>query len=225
MGFWMMVTRRSSSSEVSSPARFFRSTSAFLQTRLAIRAQSALCPPWARGYEEVGASPEVCHEFIVRRRRTIAATDTLDFAEANISCELPRNLKRGGENSRQGVDDLLLAVNVGVEQTQNVVEAALSIPLACIPAGKFNDCPKSAPAAVHGLPGLLRRGHALTAARSLVRSKAPHRFSRPWAPYVAAGIQTPVRRPVCCCREVVCRHKLTQHPATLPVPGAIALCS
>jgi hypothetical protein len=33
----MMVTRRSSSSEVSSPARFFRSTSAFLQTRLAIQ--------------------------------------------------------------------------------------------------------------------------------------------------------------------------------------------
>ena len=33
---------------------------------------------------------------------------------------------------RQGVDDLLLAVNVGVEQTQNVVEVALKIPLAFI---------------------------------------------------------------------------------------------
>lgn len=36
------------------------------------------------------------------------------------------------EGSRQGVDDLLLAVNVGVEQTQNVVEVALSIPLVWI---------------------------------------------------------------------------------------------
>jgi hypothetical protein len=33
-GFWMMVTRRSSSSEVRSPARLPRSTSAFLQTKL-----------------------------------------------------------------------------------------------------------------------------------------------------------------------------------------------
>jgi hypothetical protein len=39
--------------------------------------------------------------------RTVAATDTLDLG--------------------QGVDDLLLAVNVGVEQTQNVVEVALEI--------------------------------------------------------------------------------------------------
>jgi hypothetical protein len=37
--------------------------------------------------------------------RTVATTDTLDL--------------------RQGVDDLLLAVNVGVEQTENVVEVAL----------------------------------------------------------------------------------------------------
>lgn len=34
MGFWMMVTIRSSSSEVRSPARLVRSTSAFLQTKL-----------------------------------------------------------------------------------------------------------------------------------------------------------------------------------------------
>jgi hypothetical protein len=33
-GFWMMVTIRSSSSEVRSPARLPRSTSAFLQTKL-----------------------------------------------------------------------------------------------------------------------------------------------------------------------------------------------
>jgi hypothetical protein len=33
-GFWMMVTMRSSSSEVRSPARLPRSTSAFLQTKL-----------------------------------------------------------------------------------------------------------------------------------------------------------------------------------------------
>ena len=33
-GFWMMVTMRSSSSEVRSPARLVRSTSAFLQTKL-----------------------------------------------------------------------------------------------------------------------------------------------------------------------------------------------
>lgn len=33
-GFWMMVTIRSSSSEVRSPARLVRSTSAFLQTKL-----------------------------------------------------------------------------------------------------------------------------------------------------------------------------------------------
>jgi hypothetical protein len=33
-GFWMMVTMRSSSSEVRSPARLLRSTSAFLQTKL-----------------------------------------------------------------------------------------------------------------------------------------------------------------------------------------------
>jgi hypothetical protein len=33
-GFWIMVTRRSSSSEVRSPARLPRSTSAFLQTKL-----------------------------------------------------------------------------------------------------------------------------------------------------------------------------------------------
>lgn len=36
-GFWMMVTRRSSSSEVRSPARLLRSTSAFLQTKLEYR--------------------------------------------------------------------------------------------------------------------------------------------------------------------------------------------
>ena len=39
---------------------------------------------------------------------------------------------RFGGGLRQGVDDLLLAVNVGVEQTQNVVEVALKIPLASI---------------------------------------------------------------------------------------------
>lgn len=36
-GFWMMVTMRSSSSEVRSPARLLRSTSAFLQTKLEYR--------------------------------------------------------------------------------------------------------------------------------------------------------------------------------------------
>jgi hypothetical protein len=36
-GFWMMVTIRSSSSEVRSPARLVRSTSAFLQTKLEYR--------------------------------------------------------------------------------------------------------------------------------------------------------------------------------------------
>ena len=33
-------------------------------------------------------------------------------------------------DSRQGVDDLLLSVNVGVEETQNVVEVALGTLLA-----------------------------------------------------------------------------------------------
>lgn len=86
-----MVTRRSSSSEVSSPARLFRSTSAFLHTRLA--GENELAGGWIGGRTVQG--------------RTVAATDTLDLG--------------------QGVDDLLLAVNVGVEQTQDVVEVALEI--------------------------------------------------------------------------------------------------
>lgn len=85
----MMVTRRSSSSEVSSPARLFRSTSAFLHTRLAGEKRSAGFGLWED------------------EERTVAATDTLDLG--------------------QGVDDLLLAVNVGVEQTQDVVEVALEV--------------------------------------------------------------------------------------------------
>ena len=40
----MIVTRRSSSSEVSSPARLFRSTSAFLHTRLAVNLVSHVFP-------------------------------------------------------------------------------------------------------------------------------------------------------------------------------------
>jgi len=49
---------------------------------------------------------------VAEGRRTVTATDTLDLGK--------------------GVDNLLLAVHVGVQQTQNVVEVALWEMLACI---------------------------------------------------------------------------------------------
>lgn len=124
----MMVTRRSSSSEVSSPARLFRSTSAFLQTRLAIQ----LCQHIASALGVVrrnGRYPQNRHDSGAYGVHTVATTNTLDLTEGMISPQVPPNSRRT-KYSRQGVDDLLLAVNVGVEQTQNVVEVALKPQLA-----------------------------------------------------------------------------------------------
>jgi hypothetical protein len=124
VGFWMMVTIRSSSSEVSSPALHEEvqsqpafSQSGFVPLRILLAPASApfpvlsilfspCCSIHARGWREECVPLVQVDIGLLAHKVGVSATDTLDLGE--------------------GVHNLLLSIDVGVQETQDLFEGGNS---------------------------------------------------------------------------------------------------